>query len=70
MSREPWFEIVRTDAPQAWHVRFRASNGRVVWSTENYASERAAYRAIHIMRDAVDARWWVNIRHVDERSNP
>ena len=38
------FEIVRTDA--GWHSRFRAANNRIVWTTEVYATRRAAVFAI------------------------
>ena len=41
------FEIVRTDA--GWHSRFRAANGRIVWSTEVYTRERACLRAIEML---------------------
>ena len=56
------FEIVRTDAEQPWHARFRAANGRVVWTTENYARRRGALRAVESMvapftGSWVD-RWW------------
>ena len=40
------FEVVRTDAEQPWHARFRASNGKVVWVTENYARRNGALNAI------------------------
>lgn len=40
------FEIVRTDADQPWHARFRAWNGRIQWSTENYTRRRGAERAV------------------------
>lgn len=43
------FEIVRTDAPQPWHARFRSANGRVVWTTENYTRRTAALAAIESM---------------------
>lgn len=43
------FEIVRTDAEQPWHARFRAENGRVVWSTENYARRKTAINAVCVI---------------------
>lgn len=59
------FEIVRTDAPQPWHARFRAANGRIVWTTENYARRGRAVDAI-----ATLANWFADateVREVDER---
>lgn len=49
MSR---FEIVRTDAAQPWHARFRAWNGKVQWTTENYTRRRAALAAIESIAGA------------------
>jgi uncharacterized protein YegP (UPF0339 family) len=43
--RQPRFEVVRTDA--GWHSRFRAANGRIVWTTEVYERERAAVAALY-----------------------
>jgi uncharacterized protein YegP (UPF0339 family) len=40
------FEVVRSDAPQPWHARFRAANGRIVWATETYAKRDSAINAI------------------------
>lgn len=40
------FEVVRTDAVQPWHARFRAANGRIVWTTEQYARRAGALTAI------------------------
>lgn len=40
------FEVVRTDAKQSWHARYRAANGRIVWTTENYTRRRACLAAI------------------------
>ena len=45
-ARQPRFEIVRTDADQPWHARFRAANGRIVWVTENYRRRDSAAAAI------------------------
>lgn len=45
-------EFVRTDAEQSgqpWHVRLRADNGEVTWSTENYADRRDAWNAIELL---------------------
>lgn len=77
----PRFEIVRTDAPQQWHARFVAANGKVVWTTENYARRNGALKAIGSLAQALNA-WlaedWVRlgapshirreIRDVDERT--
>jgi uncharacterized protein YegP (UPF0339 family) len=46
-AREPRFEIVRTDA--GWHARFRAANGRIVWTTEVYARRGKAVNAIQLI---------------------
>lgn len=54
MSR---FELVRTDADQPWHARFRASNGAIVWTTENYARRKRALRAIEIIVDGFQGAW-------------
>ena len=43
-ARQARFEIVRTEA--GWHARFRATNGRIVWWTENYTRRRAAVFAV------------------------
>jgi uncharacterized protein YegP (UPF0339 family) len=40
------FEVVRTDAAQPWHARFRAANRRIVWTTEQYTQRIAAIHAI------------------------
>lgn len=40
------FEIVRTDAEQPWHARFRASNGKVQFVSENYTRRSRALAAI------------------------
>lgn len=52
MTGQPRFEIVRTDASQPWHARFRAANGRIVWTTENYSRRRDAVAAIKCIGDA------------------
>lgn len=68
----PRFEIVRTDAAQPWHARFRAANGRVVWTTENYARWSAASRAVDLLCAALDlyAQSTFEVRDVDERYTP
>lgn len=43
------FEVVRTEA--GWHARFRAANGRIVWTTEPYTRRRAALAAIESILD-------------------
>jgi uncharacterized protein YegP (UPF0339 family) len=48
VTRRPRYEIVRTDA--GWHARFRASNGRIVWTTEVYTRRRDARNAIALLR--------------------
>lgn len=53
----PRFEIVRTDAPQPWHARFRAANGRIVWVTENYGRQKAARRAIEVVVGGFLGHW-------------
>lgn len=75
------FEIVRTDAAQPWHARFRAANGRVVWTTENYARRSSALSAIDLLASGgitlgVDGRLRIRlcdslvleIRQIDERT--
>lgn len=46
------FEVVRTDAEQPWHARFAAANGRIVWTTEQYARRAGALTAIHAIAAA------------------
>ncbi|NYD39935.1 DUF1508 domain-containing protein [Nocardioides panaciterrulae] len=70
------FEIVHTDA--GWHARFRAANGRVVWTTESYSRRRTAASAITtfgkgpLHRTVVPGVYvngeWVEVRDVDERT--
>ena len=48
-ERKGYFEIVRTDAEQPWHVRFRGRNGHTVMVSENYVRREAALRAIASM---------------------
>ena len=50
----PTYEIVRTDA--GWHTRFRAANGRIVWTTEVYTRRRAALAAIRSI-NAIHYAW-------------
>lgn len=45
------FEIVTTATDQH-HARFRASNGRIVWTTETYRRKRAAKNAIEVITGA------------------
>jgi len=60
----PTYEIVRTDA--GWHVRFRATNGRVVWTTEVYTRRRSALAAIRSINEIhyawVETFWWDDIK--------
>jgi uncharacterized protein YegP (UPF0339 family) len=78
-ARSARFEIVRTDAAQSWHARFRAANGRIVWTTENYARRRGADDAIDALvypanRYEGDAAYFngrrIEVRDVDERESP
>lgn len=70
------FEIVRTDA--GWHSRFRAANGRIVWTTEVYTRRNAAVLAVHQIAKPIISTPWehgvmverhgtVEVRDVDER---
>lgn len=72
------FEIVRTNASQPWHARFRAANGRIVWTTEQYARHNAAVLAVHQIAKPIVCTPWehgvmvqqhgaVEVRDVDER---
>lgn len=75
------FEIVRSDA--GFHMRFRASNGRIIASSEVYNRRRAALRAVEVICDAEvyyspfqdwpEIQWgrsreMAEIREVDERA--
>lgn len=74
------FEIVRTDAEQPWHARFRAANGRIVWTTENYSRRDDAIRSLTIITnqslsrgsDSLLTAWLYNspaeVRFVDLRT--
>lgn len=76
------FEIVRTDAPQPWHARFRAANGRIVWTTENYSRRGRAVAAVELIcgatittspfADHPEINWVgiepAEVRDVDERA--
>lgn len=66
-ARQPRFEIVRGDA--GWWARFRAANGRVVWTTETYRRRIDAAAAIRALDTdlAADAANPNRIRQVDER---
>lgn len=76
MSRWARFEVVRTDA--GWHARFRAANGRMVWTTEVYTRRTEAFRAIYLVSQSrpydVQGDWFISSRHgvrevrvIDER---
>jgi uncharacterized protein YegP (UPF0339 family) len=84
-TRQPRFEIVRTDAGHV--VRFIASNGREVWRTsESYARQKAALRAIELIVGSpvrtygdelevsvpfgVTGYGLLEVRTVDERTKP
>jgi uncharacterized protein YegP (UPF0339 family) len=76
------FEIVRTHAAQPWHARFRAANGRIVWTTETYTRCRGAERAVEAITGSTIIRGrfavrrsyinWnrghLTVHYVDERS--
>lgn len=40
------FEIVRTNAKQPWHARLVAANGRILFTSENYARRRSALAVV------------------------
>jgi uncharacterized protein YegP (UPF0339 family) len=80
MRRDERFEIVHTDAGH--HARFRASNGRIVWTTEVYRRRGKAVRAVELIcgvnvyrspfSDHPEIEWggseWMTeVRDVDER---
>lgn len=50
----PTYEIVRTDA--GWHVRFRAANRQIVWTTEVYKRRASAINAIESI-NAIHSCW-------------
>lgn len=63
------FEVVRSDAPQPWHARIVASNGRVLMSSETYSRKHAAEQVVlSVARilgfDAHDLRW--NVEGVEK----
>jgi uncharacterized protein YegP (UPF0339 family) len=76
------FEIVRSDAAQPWHARFRAANGRIVWTTEQYARRGGALNAVTALADRfgyfiesqrlrqVGTGFGIEVRDVDERTQP
>ena len=80
MSRKPRFEIVRTDAE--WHARFRAANGRIVWTTETYTRRGKVVAAVELICNdalylspfqahpeiAFGSVGLVEVRDVDERT--
>lgn len=70
------FEIVRTIP--GWHARFRARNGRIIWSTEVYERRNAAVLAVHQIAKPIISTPWehgvmverhgaVEVREVDDR---
>jgi uncharacterized protein YegP (UPF0339 family) len=63
------FEIVRTDAPQPWHARFIAANGRKVWTTENYASKTTALNAIRSFIEPMIGCWVEESWYYKDRPN-
>jgi uncharacterized protein YegP (UPF0339 family) len=68
MSRDPRFEVVRTDA--GWHARFVASNGQTVWVTESYRKKETAVRAIDTLArhfSPTGQAWVSNVRVGNER---
>lgn len=68
MSRQPRFEVVRSDA--GWFARFVAANGREVWRTsETYQRQRAAVHAVVMLTYNMGS--WADVpetRQVDERT--
>lgn len=60
------FEIVRTDADQPWHARFRAANGRIVWTTENYTRRAKAERAVLLLTNGVEPHSHLGVRETDD----
>jgi uncharacterized protein YegP (UPF0339 family) len=67
MSNDTRFEIVRTEA--GYHVRLRAPNARITWTTEVYESQSGAERAIEWLAET----FWrghsaIQCVPVDERS--
>jgi uncharacterized protein YegP (UPF0339 family) len=92
-TRDCSFEVVITESesiqlptgewvwPAFYHCRFRADNGKIVWSTERYTRRRAAFRAIELFttcpvtktRDGYQVAYGgdgpIEVRIVDERVN-
>lgn len=67
-ARMPRWEIVRTDA--GFHARFRASNGRVIVSSEVYGRRTAAAHAIKVVAREFGVPWvrlTTEVRDIDER---
>ena len=56
------FEVVRTDAEQPWHVRYRAANGKVQFTSENYTRRHRAVWAIANLAHAFSptGQVWIN----------
>jgi uncharacterized protein YegP (UPF0339 family) len=75
--RHSRFEIVVRDhhtlagVVPSYHCRFRASNGRIVWTTEPYTRKEAAHEAIRILKQAarsyVDPIVAIRVVTLDER---
>ena len=75
--RSPRWEVVRT--PAGIHIRYRASNGRIVLTSEVYTRRERALRAIELIAGPITvspfADWpevtmfgqAVEVRDVDER---
>lgn len=71
-GRRPRFEVVRSDADQPWHARFRAANGHIVWTTEQYARRPGAEGAIEVLMAVanlyVPSARQFTVRYLDERA--
>jgi uncharacterized protein YegP (UPF0339 family) len=67
-TRQPRFEVVHS-GPRAFHARFRAANGEIVWTTETYKRRRDALHAVDVLTTAAvgAAATPPNIRDLDER---
>lgn len=71
MRGGPRFEIVRTDAPEPWHARFRAANGQIVWTSETYRQKASAVRALDVLArffSPTGQAWVSNVRVGNERT--
>lgn len=78
-ARQARFEVVRADV--GWHARFRAANGRIVWTTEVYTTHRRCVNALRLLARPLDAAVTtigvrtfhdavpaVEVRDIDERT--